>query len=179
MRRKPFRLAVPALLAALAAGCGDTTSCQVECIAPPDGCHYEHLAACSCGSLVCSDAGAADASVDASVDVPREAAADVADVPVIDVAAVVDAADVPGVTDAASATDGSDLVDCDPSHAFCDRLPTVCTGGGEVASVFGGCWGPCVLYTRCMPIACNPDATGSCPTNLVCFRTTRTCGPPV
>ncbi len=82
------------------------------------------------------------------------------------------------ICDAGVAPDASALVDCDPSHALCDRIPPVCAGGGEVASVSGSCWGPCVLYTRCMPIACDPAAP-ACPTNLVCYRTTRLCGPPL
>lgn len=73
----------------------------------------------------------------------------------------------------------SGLLDCNPAHVACDRIPPVCAGGGEVASVSGACWGPCVVYTRCAPIACDPAAVGGCPTNLVCYRTTRTCGPPL
>jgi hypothetical protein len=73
----------------------------------------------------------------------------------------------------------SGLLDCNPAHVACDRIPPVCTGGGEVPSVSGACWGPCVVYTRCAPIACDPAAVGACPINLVCYRTTRTCGPPL
>lgn len=70
-------------------------------------------------------------------------------------------------------------VDCNPAHVACLSRPPVCTGGGEVPSVSGACWGPCVLYTRCAPIPCDPDVAAGCPTNLVCYRTTRTCGPPL
>ncbi len=78
-------------------------------------------------------------------------------------------------------TDAPDAatVDCNPAHVACESRPPVCTGGGEVPSVSGACWGPCVLYTRCAPIPCDPDVAAGCPTNLVCYRTTRTCGPPL
>lgn len=78
------------------------------------------------------------------------------------------------------AADGSaEGLNCDPRAALCDVLPPPCMGGGEVREVRGGCWGDCVVYTRCRPIACDPDMTGQCPTNTVCFRTTRQCGLPV
>lgn len=78
-------------------------------------------------------------------------------------------------------TDAPDAaaLDCNPAHVACDSRPPVCTGGGEVPSVSGACWGPCVLYTRCAPIPCDPDVAAGCPTNLVCYRTSRTCGPPL
>ena len=59
------------------------STCQVECAAPPPGCHYEGSATCNpprCPPLVCaSDAGSdvVDATSDASVDVPRDVTADV------------------------------------------------------------------------------------------------------
>ncbi len=82
--------------------------------------------------------------------------------------------------DAGVAPDASALVDCNPAHAACDVRPPVCAGGGQVPSINGACWGPCVVYTQCAPIDCNPDAASSgCPTNLVCYRTTRRCGPPL
>ena len=78
----------------------------------------------------------------------------------------------------AGAPDAGDAVDCDPSHVLCNRIPPTCTGGGEVPSVVDRCWGPCVVFTRCAPIACDPDAPASqCPMNMVCYRTTRMCGP--
>lgn len=58
------------------------STCQVECAAPPPGCHYEGSATCNpprCPPLVCaSDAGSdvVDATSDASVDVPRDVAVD-------------------------------------------------------------------------------------------------------
>lgn len=64
-------------------------TCQVECAAPPPGCHYEGSASCNpprCPPLVCaSDAGAdvVDATPDVTVDVPRDVTVDVSpDVPV-------------------------------------------------------------------------------------------------
>lgn len=78
----------------------------------------------------------------------------------------------------AGAADASTLDDCDPTHVECNGIPPTCTGGGEVPSVRDRCWGPCVVFTRCAEIACDPDATPSrCPQNLVCYRTTRRCGP--
>lgn len=79
--------------------------------------------------------------------------------------------------DVAAPTDGGTEVDCDPARVRCNALPPECAGGGEVASVRDGCWGACVVYTACAPITCNPDAPGACPRNLVCYRTTRRCGP--
>lgn len=71
-------------------------------------------------------------------------------------------------------------LNCDPRTVACNALPPPCPGGGQVREVRGGCWGDCVLYDRCQPIACNPDNPASqCPTNTVCFRTTRMCGLPV
>jgi hypothetical protein len=79
--------------------------------------------------------------------------------------------------DVAAPTDSATKVDCDPAHARCNRIPPECAGGGEVPSVRDGCWGACVVYTACAPIACDPDVPGACPSNLVCYRTTRRCGP--
>ena len=70
-------------------------------------------------------------------------------------------------------------LNCDPRTAACDSLPPPCMGGGEVREVRGACWGECVVYDRCRPIPCDPAMTGQCPTNTVCFRTTRMCGLPV
>jgi Cys-rich repeat protein len=55
-------------------------------------------------------------------------------------------------------------VDCDPNHAACDMIPPTCPDG-EVPSVVGGCFGPCVPEEACMPIIpgcaddsqCGPD----------------------
>ncbi len=79
--------------------------------------------------------------------------------------------------DVAAPTDASAKVDCDPARVRCNALPPECAGGGEVPSVRDGCWGACVVYTACAPITCDPDAPGACPRNLVCYRTTRRCGP--
>jgi hypothetical protein len=80
---------------------------------------------------------------------------------------------------------GTDVVDvtmginCDPRTVSCDALPPPCPGGGEVRQA-SACWGACVLFDRCNPITCDPDATTlQCPNNTVCFRTTRRCGLPV
>ena len=70
-------------------------------------------------------------------------------------------------------------LNCDPRTAACDSLPPPCMGGGEGREVRGACWGECVVYDRCRPIPCDPAMTGQCPTNTVCFRTTRQCGLPV
>lgn len=70
-------------------------------------------------------------------------------------------------------------LNCDPRTVACDSLPPPCMGGGEVREVRGACWGECVVYDRCRPIPCDPAMTGVCPSNTVCFRTTRLCGLPV
>lgn len=41
-----------------------------------------------------------------------------------------------------------DAVDCDESHALCDAIPPICPAG-QVPSVVGGCWGPCVPTSSC------------------------------
>jgi hypothetical protein len=78
----------------------------------------------------------------------------------------------------ADVADGGGL-NCDPRTAACDSLPPPCMGGGEVREVRGACWGACVVYDRCRPIPCDPAMPSQCPTNTVCFRTTRLCGLPV
>lgn len=85
----------------------------------------------------------------------------------------------PDASDAAADASDAGGIECNPRAAACDALPPPCMGGGEVREVRGGCWGECVVYTRCRPIPCDPAMTGQCPTNTVCFRTTRLCGLPV
>ncbi|MDF1564741.1 MAG: hypothetical protein P1V51_16995 [Deltaproteobacteria bacterium] len=69
---------------------------------------------------------------------------------------------------------------CDPKAVVCDALPPSC-GGGEFPVVDRGCWGPCVPWDACLPIACDPELPheGQCPPAYVCYRSTRTCGPPL
>ncbi|MDB4929886.1 MAG: Kazal-type serine protease inhibitor domain protein [Myxococcaceae bacterium] len=61
---------------------------------------------------------------------------------------------------------------CDQRLAACNSLPPSCPPG-EVASVAGLCWGPCVPATHCAPIACT--AGGGCPGGWTCNAATATC----
>jgi hypothetical protein len=55
---------------------------------------------------------------------------------------------------------------CDARAIRCRLAPPVC-GGGEVPSVDGTCWGPCVPATDC---TCDP--TASCPAGYTCAGVT-------
>lgn len=66
------------------------------------------------------------------------------------------------------------LADCDPGHVRCNSLPPTCPAG-RYASVRAGCWGPCVAFEACLPIAC-PDA-GPCPNGWRCVASILTCQP--
>jgi hypothetical protein len=43
---------------------------------------------------------------------------------------------------------------CDVRVAACDSLPPPCPGG-QVNTVTGACWGPCVAPTACSPMTCS------------------------
>lgn len=55
---------------------------------------------------------------------------------------------------------------CDPNDTFCRAFPPVCRDG-EVPSVIDSCWGPCVPFAECGPIACGSDLR-ECPARLRC-----------
>ena len=58
---------------------------------------------------------------------------------------------------------------CDPNEVWCRALPPSC-GAGEVPSVIDHCWGPCVPFAECGPIACGADLL-PCPEGLRCGGT--------
>ncbi len=65
-----------------------------------------------------------------------------------------------------SATGGSGgtagSVDCDPDAVLCKSMPPMCNPG-EVPSVQGDCWGPCVPILSCNPVAdCSTCTKGFC-----------------
>ncbi len=66
-----------------------------------------------------------------------------------------------------------DGVGCDGRSVLCDALPPACPSG-QVPSVEGACWGPCVDvgYCRC-------ETRDECPGDYVCHGATDRCGPPV
>ncbi len=53
------------------------------------------------------------------------------------------------------------LMDCDPGHVMCDQLPPLCFRAGTVPRVVDTCWGECVEFSQCAPIACAENA--ECP----------------
>jgi hypothetical protein len=55
-------------------------------------------------------------------------------------------------------------VSCDGRRAVCAMPPPVCATG-QVPSVPGGCWGPCVAIERCAPMACSPESP--CPDGAI------------
>ncbi len=46
---------------------------------------------------------------------------------------------------------------CDVRTASCESLPPRCPAG-QVNTVTGACWGPCVSPTSCAPMRCAPDS---------------------
>lgn len=75
------------------------------------------------------------------------------------------------------ATDAGTNLSCSPASVNCRMLPPMCRSG-EVPSVVGTCWGPCVSFDACAPIACTAENSSTvCPMNTVCHNTTRRCGP--
>jgi hypothetical protein len=50
--------------------------------------------------------------------------------------------------------------DCDQTHAMCNAPPPQCTPG-EVPSVIGQCWGPCVDATQCLGVNSCTSCTGA------------------
>jgi hypothetical protein len=84
-------------------------------------------------------------------------------------------ADAASVVDAGPLDAGDGLEDCDPGHATCREAPPTCPIG-EAASVFDGCWGPCVGAELCRPIDCA--RTEDCPVDWECNPDDR-CGPPI
>ena len=73
--------------------------------------------------------------------------------------------------------DAGARLNCDPSTVTCRALPPMCPSG-QVPSIDGPCWGPCVPFSDCAPIPCEPGGSSTqCPQDTVCHGTTRTCGP--
>jgi len=57
---------------------------------------------------------------------------------------------------------GGALTDCDPSTVTCKAMPPTCAKG-EVPSVQGSCWGPCVPILTCATIKdCSTCTNGFC-----------------
>jgi hypothetical protein len=63
---------------------------------------------------------------------------------------------------------------CEARQALCNTLPPACLAG-EIASVWRGCWGPCVPVPNCAPIPC-PDAS-TCPSGYICSLPEHLCLP--
>jgi hypothetical protein len=59
---------------------------------------------------------------------------------------------------------------CDQRLAACASVPPACPSG-EVATVTGGCYGPCVPVTLCAPIRCD----AMCPAGWTCDVDAHTC----
>ena len=59
------------------------------------------------------------------------------------------------------------LYDCNPDHVLCDGIEPECIRAGTVPSVVDGCWGNCVEFTSCQPIACADDSS-HCPSQAYC-----------
>lgn len=59
------------------------------------------------------------------------------------------------------------MVDCDPNHAGCEMLPPTCPDG-EVVSVVGGCFGPCVPAGACLPAIAGCSDSSDCGPDEVC-----------
>jgi hypothetical protein len=79
---------------------------------------------------------------------------------------------------AGSATGGSagsaTSVDCNPNTAVCTLPPPQCSPG-EVPSVTGGCWGPCVPILQCATEPdCSTCTSGFC-AQYVAFTTEYRC----
>ncbi|MCE7893496.1 MAG: hypothetical protein DYH12_27970 [Sorangiineae bacterium PRO1] len=49
---------------------------------------------------------------------------------------------------------------CQPTQVFCNALPPTCPKG-EVPSVLGGCWGPCVPAVQCAGVSSCTQCTGA------------------
>jgi hypothetical protein len=64
------------------------------------------------------------------------------------------------------------LADCDPSKIRCRRMTPQCPEG-QVASVSGSCFGPCVAIERC---ACSATLACPQPDQHACWRNQH-CGP--
>lgn len=76
-----------------------------------------------------------------------------------------------------AASDGACAADCDTRDVLCDIIPPTCPAG-QVASQVGACYGPCVPFESCRPIACSADADCPDPTVWRCGTTadgTRSC----
>jgi hypothetical protein len=75
----------------------------------------------------------------------------------------------------AGACDGSraDLRDCNPGKIACDG-PTPDCPDGEVPTVDGGCYGPCVAIEQC---ACAGPEDCPEPNQYTCHRYAAHCGP--
>ncbi|HRC58328.1 MAG TPA: hypothetical protein PKU97_20530, partial [Kofleriaceae bacterium] len=66
----------------------------------------------------------------------------------------------------------SGLLDCDPGKIMCRRMAPACPQG-QVPSVSGSCYGPCVAIERC---ACSAAAQCPQPDQHTCWREQH-CGP--
>ena len=64
---------------------------------------------------------------------------------------------------------------CDHRDVTCRRAEPTCPTG-QVASVRGTCWGPCVAIEAC---GCREPAQCPKPDRYTCHRLRRRCGPPV
>jgi hypothetical protein len=67
--------------------------------------------------------------------------------------------------------------DCDPVPARL-RTPNVVCPYGELRSIVNGEWGPCVPYSSCRPIPCEPLAGGLCPWDAICDGVQKVCVDP-
>ncbi len=56
-------------------------------------------------------------------------------------------------------------IDCDHSKVMC-KAPTPNCGPGDVASVVGSCWGPCVQAEQCKSVS----SCTACPTKTLCVQ---------
>ena len=66
-----------------------------------------------------------------------------------------------------------DGVSCDARDVLCRALPPDCPMG-QVPSISGSCWGPCVDVGECRCAAAD-----ECPADYACHGTSSRCGPPV
>jgi len=105
-----------------------------SCPAVADECWYEPVDACSCGPVVCSDAGSADAAMDAAMDADTgDAASDSG------TASDSGAASDSGTADSGAADSGCVLPPCAAPPAGCRyEGSTMCTCGTLVCTDAGG-----------------------------------------
>ena len=146
--------------------------CMVECPAPPSGCHYEMIPGeCSCGTLVCDDAGTG----------PTDDAGPTTD----DTGSLAADAYVPPGTDAGGSTRCASNADCDRSSfcagtgcdtsGACQTRPIACP---DIFSPVCGCDGTtygndCEAAAAGVRVASRGECstTGGCRSNADCART--------